>query len=397
MTRKILILAANPKKTSPLRLDQEMREIDEGLRRSRNRDQFSIEKRLAVRTEDLRRSLLDEEPHFVHFCGHGTGDDGLIVEDVIGEPRSIKAEALAGLFNLFSSQIDCVILNACYSEIQAQAISQHIKYVIGMKQAVGDAAAIQFATGFYDAIGAGRSIEDAFEFGRNAIEIYGIPEKLTPILKKNNTLKEKAFRPIPQISRDEIFETVTHGTQDVIEQPHHYVVANKGNFPTVRKPLANPSNGIRSLRIWEILFMPAIAWLIGHVVSLIVTGTSTSIFVVFGTVGGLICIILVTWLGVSMTSTTKVLQRGKLIRLAIYFTLAGLVSGFVGLFLWLLGCNGEIIPMIRQAIGCHDTSKWPWQLVVGSSSLLALSGASFVLFIELGITRCMNRGLYRKK
>lgn len=39
MTQKILILAANPKTTLTLRLDEEMREIDEGLRRSKNRDQ----------------------------------------------------------------------------------------------------------------------------------------------------------------------------------------------------------------------------------------------------------------------------------------------------------------------------------------------------------------------
>jgi hypothetical protein len=395
MTRKILILAANPKKTSPLRLDQELREIDEGLRRSRNRDQFSIEKRLAVRTEDLRRALLDEEPHFVHFCGHGAGADGLIVEDIIGEPQLVKAEALAGLFKLFSNQIDCVILNACYSEIQAQAISQHIKYVIGMKHAVGDAAAIQFATGFYDAIGAGRSIEDAFDFGRNAIELYGIPEKLTPILQVNTTLKEKVFTPTTKLSSDEIFESITNENEAVIEHPH-YSVANRGGFPTVCEQPDNLPNG-RPLVFWKILLIPAIAWFAGHTVSLILTGTSASQFVVLGTVGGFIIIILATWLGVSITNTVRVVRRGKLIRLAVYFVLAGLVSGFIGLFLWLLGCNSETIPMIQQTIGCRNTSKLVWKLVVGSSSMLALAGASFFLLIELGITRFINQGLFRKK
>lgn len=190
MTRKILILAANPINTSPLRLDQEMREIDEGLRRSRNSSQFVLEKRLAVRTEDLRRSLLDEEPQFVHFSGHGAGSDGIVVEDIVGASQLVKAEALANLFKLFSGQIECVILNACYSEIQAQAISRHIKYVIGMKQAIGDQAAIQFSTGFYDAIGAGRSIEDAFEFGKNAIELNNLPDDLIPVIKKNENFQK---------------------------------------------------------------------------------------------------------------------------------------------------------------------------------------------------------------
>ncbi|MBE7386253.1 MAG: DUF697 domain-containing protein [Leptolyngbya sp. SIO1E4] len=184
MNQKILTVAANPKTTPHLRLDQEVRAIDEGLKRSRNRDQFGLESKWAVQTEDLRRALLDEEPKYVHFCGHGSGEEGILLEDESGYPKFVKAEALANLFKLFSNQTECVILNACYSEIQAEAISQHIRYVIGMKQAVGDQAAIKFTTGFYDAIGAGRTIEDAFEFGKNAIGLENLPGELIPVIKK---------------------------------------------------------------------------------------------------------------------------------------------------------------------------------------------------------------------
>jgi hypothetical protein len=52
-----------------------------------------------------------------------------------------------------------LILNACFSEVQADAISQHIKYVIGMNKAIGDTAAIEFSIGFYDALGAGETYE----------------------------------------------------------------------------------------------------------------------------------------------------------------------------------------------------------------------------------------------
>ncbi|GAX42604.1 hypothetical protein NIES4075_36060 [Tolypothrix sp. NIES-4075] len=41
-TLNILLLSANPKKTSQLRLAEEMRDIKEGLRLSENRDLFSI-------------------------------------------------------------------------------------------------------------------------------------------------------------------------------------------------------------------------------------------------------------------------------------------------------------------------------------------------------------------
>jgi hypothetical protein len=55
---KILILAANPKNTEKLRLDEEMREIQAGLERARKREQFDLIPRWAVRPQDLLRALV---------------------------------------------------------------------------------------------------------------------------------------------------------------------------------------------------------------------------------------------------------------------------------------------------------------------------------------------------
>jgi hypothetical protein len=44
----ILFLAANPKGTAPLRLDQELRDIGEGLQHAQKRDQFNLEQRSTV-------------------------------------------------------------------------------------------------------------------------------------------------------------------------------------------------------------------------------------------------------------------------------------------------------------------------------------------------------------
>ncbi|WP_448271261.1 CHAT domain-containing protein [Nostoc sp. DSM 114160] len=182
--KTILILASSPVDEARLRLDKEVREIDEGLRRSQKRDQFRLEKRGAIRTDDIRRALLDTRPQIVHFCGHGAGDEGLVIEDEEGKSKLVSTEALASLFELFAEDVECVLLNACLSEVQANAIVQHINYVIGMSDSVGDTAAIKFATGFYDALGAGKSIEIAYKFGCNAIQLENIPEHLTPKLKK---------------------------------------------------------------------------------------------------------------------------------------------------------------------------------------------------------------------
>ncbi|WP_292850340.1 CHAT domain-containing protein [Nostoc sp. NMS8] len=182
--KTILIVASSPVNQAKLRLDKEVREINEGLRRSQKGDQFKLEQRWAVRTDDLRRALLETEPQIVHFCGHGSGDEGLVIEDEAGKSKLVSTTALANLFELCTEHVECVLLNACYSEVQAEAIVQHIDYVIGMGDAIGDTAAIKFATGFYDALGAGRSIEMAYKFGCNAIQLENIPEHLTPKFKK---------------------------------------------------------------------------------------------------------------------------------------------------------------------------------------------------------------------
>jgi hypothetical protein len=81
--KKILILAANPKTTPRLRLDEEIREINEGLRRSNYRDRFVIYSALDPGQRDLRRALLDHNPDIVHFTGHGN-KKGLLVVDEMG-------------------------------------------------------------------------------------------------------------------------------------------------------------------------------------------------------------------------------------------------------------------------------------------------------------------------
>ena len=182
--KKILILTANPKNSDKLRLDEEVREIQEGLQRSRSRDQFEIISKWAVRPDDLRRALLDHEPQIVHFSGHGAGEKGLILENNAGQMKRVSGPSLARLFKLFKDKVECVLLNACYSEVQAAAIHQHVDCVIGMNQSIGDAAAIEFAVGFYDGLGAGRPYSDAFEFGVSAIDLEGISETATPQLKQ---------------------------------------------------------------------------------------------------------------------------------------------------------------------------------------------------------------------
>jgi hypothetical protein len=88
-----------------------------------------------VRPDDFRRALLDHEPEIVHFSGHGGSEDGLALENAVGQLQLVSTESLVRLFGLFKDKIECVLLNACYSE--AQAIHKHVGCVIGMNQEIG--------------------------------------------------------------------------------------------------------------------------------------------------------------------------------------------------------------------------------------------------------------------
>ncbi len=73
MKTKILILASNPKGTTFLELQREIRDLIEVIKRSPDRDRFIVETRLAVCSQDLQAVLLEVKPRIVHFCRHGEG------------------------------------------------------------------------------------------------------------------------------------------------------------------------------------------------------------------------------------------------------------------------------------------------------------------------------------
>lgn len=168
---KILFIAANPKDTAPLRLDEEIRGIDQALLQVKYRDKFDFEQKLATRVDDLQSHLLRYEPDVVHFSGHGSSASEIILEDRSGESKPVSVRALSQLFSVLKDNIRCVILNACYSEPQAKAIAEHIDCVIGMSNAIEDEAAIKFSAAFYQALGYGRNVKTAFELGRNQIDL----------------------------------------------------------------------------------------------------------------------------------------------------------------------------------------------------------------------------------
>lgn len=184
----ILFLSSSPSDELRIRVDKELRKIEESLDSAKFRDKIIINKKIAVKPETISKAMLDYNPNIVHFSGHGD-IDGIAIENEEGNSILFPSEGLDRLFSLFSDSTKCVILNACYSEEQAKIISKHEMYVVGMNDSIGDDAAIDFSIGFYQAIGAGKNVEFAYDMGMVLISQHIDDANIPTLWKNGNKIK----------------------------------------------------------------------------------------------------------------------------------------------------------------------------------------------------------------
>ncbi len=105
---RILFLSSNPTGTVPLKLDEEVREIEAKIRAAEHRDSLELITKWAVRPDDLLQSLNQHKPHIVHFSGHGSPTEEIILLDNHGKPKSVSKEALVSLFRTLKDNIRVV-------------------------------------------------------------------------------------------------------------------------------------------------------------------------------------------------------------------------------------------------------------------------------------------------
>jgi hypothetical protein len=179
---KVLFLASNPEDQSWLRLDEEIRAINENIRKSEYRDSVELVSRWAVRTGDLLQALNEVQPHIVHFSGHGASNGDLIFQAIDGSSKEVPKEAIAATIKATADNIRLIIFNSCFSSVQAEEVTKYIDVSIGMNTSIGDEAARVLAAQFYSAIGFGRSVQQAFDQAIAALMLDGIPEVNTPEL-----------------------------------------------------------------------------------------------------------------------------------------------------------------------------------------------------------------------
>ena len=154
---KILFLAATPMSQGQLDTGSESR-FEDLIQFFDKENRFKVKQKHGLDSKKFKRFLIFEDPHIVHYGGHGEAE-GIVLND-----KELSGDTLVKILKL-SKKTQCVILNACYSVKIAKKIAEHIPYVIATQNAIDDRTAITFAQGFYMGIVAGRSVEDAFELG----------------------------------------------------------------------------------------------------------------------------------------------------------------------------------------------------------------------------------------
>jgi hypothetical protein len=195
MVIRILFLSANPSDEQELQTVQECNDIDDRLRSAKYRDKFDLVQRHAITTGDLVNTILRFEPRILHFSGHGSTDGALVFQDRKGKAKKVNPSALSMVFRAANKDrnINCIFLNSCYSESQAKVISKQVDCVIGNSRDVSDNAAKEFSAYFYEALGFGKNIQDAFDLASSQLRLDNPKERIPKLRYRSDINPSKIF------------------------------------------------------------------------------------------------------------------------------------------------------------------------------------------------------------
>lgn len=176
----VLMVAANPRRSSALRLSLERAAIQQELEKMPQCDGFHFESRWAVNLRELTDHLAELSPTVLHVAGHGAGGSGLVLQDALGDARLVPPRALTRMLETTSRSVRVVVLNACFRKRQADGLRRRVDCVVGVNGGIDDDAARMFACEFYAALGNHRSVGHAFERSVAMLAARQLPHEVQP-------------------------------------------------------------------------------------------------------------------------------------------------------------------------------------------------------------------------
>jgi hypothetical protein len=180
----VLYLTANPTKKNALRVEVEVRQVQEAVKSAKLRDNIDLHYSPAADLNSIINGLNDHRPRIVHFSGHGYSGGLAVDHSQVKRPRGkfITFDLLGKAFAATDTPPDVIVLNSCESIGARKALLPCAKAIIVMQDSISDLAATAFANRFYGAIASGQSLQSAFNQGAIAVEAASVGEADTPKL-----------------------------------------------------------------------------------------------------------------------------------------------------------------------------------------------------------------------
>ncbi|MGC1396185.1 MAG: tetratricopeptide repeat-containing serine protease family protein [Coleofasciculaceae cyanobacterium] len=198
--KSILMLSANPKNPKTERRKKEIEKITNALgratlkRREKHKNPTLFDEphdKLDIKADKLDEELSAIKPWIIQISGSANGIEGLTRESDSGRATSKTPEkSIADLFEFHAKSVQCIILNGCYSDVQAREIVQYIDFVIGINQDLEESKVLKFLDDFYFYIGSERTIIDSYQRSCHHLNGTGIQNKLMPILLDKSNEKQ---------------------------------------------------------------------------------------------------------------------------------------------------------------------------------------------------------------
>lgn len=192
---KILVIRSEPADYPALDLDAEWTQVSKSLAGLTRTGLLAV-RELAIPTlGELRRELLRDTYHVLHYMGHGGFDQQrggfLMFTDDTGRAAQVTAADLGVMLRDHSS-MRLAVLNACqagrtdphdpFAGVADALLRRGIPAAIAMQFEITDAAAVEFAPALYGALATGRSIDVALAEARKAMYTVSPLEWATPVL-----------------------------------------------------------------------------------------------------------------------------------------------------------------------------------------------------------------------
>jgi hypothetical protein len=145
MPRILFVAAGNVTGQDRIRVGREARAVRAAIA-TIDRDYADLRVEADVGTDEIVEIVLGVMPDIIHFSGHGAP----------GQAQFDNGALSAATISRIVAQVPeiwCVVLNSCYSDsIAKRLVNDGVPAVVGMTDAIGDDAAIEFSRFFYRAL-----------------------------------------------------------------------------------------------------------------------------------------------------------------------------------------------------------------------------------------------------